>query len=435
MSEPFDAVQVIVTKRDGHVIPDAQIDWVVDAYTRGVVADEQMSSLAMAILQRGMTRGEISRWTRAMIATGERLDFSGLGKPTADKHSTGGVGDKITLPLAPLVASFGVAVPQLSGRGLGHTGGTLDKLESLRGWRADISTAEMHAQLADVGAVICAAGTALAPADKKLYALRDVTGTVESIPMIAASIMSKKIAEGTGVLVLDVKVGTGAFMKDLDTARELARTMVDLGTDAGVITSALLTDMSTPLGHAIGNANEVQESIDVLAGGGPSDVIELTLALAREMLACVGMTDVDPADALKDGRAMDVWRRMISAQGGDPDTQLGVANNVEEVRADADGYLTRLDALGLGIAAWRLGAGRERKEDPVQAGAGIMLHKQLGDPVRRGDVIMTLHTETPERMPRGMSALSEACDGTGAIEIGSEPVQRKILLDAVGTRS
>ena len=435
MSEPFDAVQVIVTKRDGHVIPDAQIDWVVDAYTRGVVADEQMSSLAMAILQRGMTRGEISRWTRAMIATGERLDFSGLGKPTADKHSTGGVGDKITLPLAPLVASFGVAVPQLSGRGLGHTGGTLDKLESLRGWRADISTAEMHAQLADVGAVICAAGTALAPADKKLYALRDVTGTVESIPMIAASIMSKKIAEGTGVLVLDVKVGTGAFMKDLDTARELARTMVDLGTDAGVITSALLTDMSTPLGLAIGNANEVQESIDVLAGGGPSDVIELTLAHAREMLACVGMTDVDPADALKDGRAMDVWRRMISAQGGDPDTQLGVANNVEEVRAEADGYLTRLDALGLGIAAWRLGAGRERKEDPVQAGAGIMLHKQLGDPVRRGDVIMTLHTETQERMPRGMSALSEACDGTGAIEIGSEPVQRKILLDAVGTRS
>ena len=435
MSEPFDAVQVIVTKRDGHVIPDAQIDWVVDAYTRGVVADEQMSSLAMAILQRGMTRGEISRWTRAMIATGERLDFSGLGKPTADKHSTGGVGDKITLPLAPLVASFGVAVPQLSGRGLGHTGGTLDKLESLRGWRADVSNAEMHAQLADVGAVICAAGTGLAPADKKLYALRDVTGTVESIPMIAASIMSKKIAEGTGVLVLDVKVGTGAFMKDLDTARELARTMVDLGTDAGVITSALLTDMSTPLGLAIGNANEVQESIDVLAGGGPSDVIELTLALAREMLACVGMTDVDPADALKDGRAMDVWRRMISAQGGDPDTQLGVANNVEEVRAEADGYLTRLDALGLGIAAWRLGAGRERKEDPVQAGAGIMLHKQLGDPVRRGDVIMTLHTETPERMPRGMSALSEACDGTGAIEIGSEPVQRKILLDAVGTRS
>ena len=435
MSEPFDAVQVIVTKRDGHVIPDAQIDWVVDAYTRGVVADEQMSSLAMAILQRGMTRGEISRWTRAMIATGVRLDFSGLGKPTADKHSTGGVGDKITLPLAPLVASYGVAVPQLSGRGLGHTGGTLDKLESLHGWRADVSNEEMHAQLADVGAVICAAGTELAPADKKLYALRDVTGTVESIPMIAASIMSKKIAEGTGVLVLDVKVGTGAFMKDLDTARELARTMVDLGTDAGVVTAALLTDMSTPLGLAIGNANEVQESIDVLAGGGPADVIELTLALAREMLAGVGMTDVDPADALTNGRAMDAWRRMITAQGGDPDTALGVAEHSEEVRAESDGYITRLDALGLGIAAWRLGAGRERQGAPVQAGAGIMLHKQLGDPVRRGDLIMTLHTETPERMPRGISALAEACDGAGSIEIGAAPAPRKILLDSVGTRS
>jgi thymidine phosphorylase len=435
MSEPFDAVQVIVTKRDGHVIPDAQIDWVVDAYTRGVVADEQMSSLCMAILQRGMTRGEISRWTRAMIATGERLDFSGLGKPTADKHSTGGVGDKITLPLAPLVAAFGVAVPQLSGRGLGHTGGTLDKLESLHGWRADVSNSEMHAQLADAGAVICAAGTGLAPADKKLYALRDVTGTVESIPMIAASVMSKKIAEGTGVLVLDVKVGSGAFMKDLDQARELARTMVDLGTDAGVITAALLTDMSTPLGLAIGNANEVAESIEVLAGGGPSDVVELTLALAREMLAGVGMTDVDPADALKDGRAMDAWRRMISAQGGDPDTPLAVAKNAEEVRADADGYVTRLDALGLGIAAWRLGAGRERKEDPVQAGAGIMLHKQLGDPVRKGDVLMTLHTETPERMPRGIAALAEACEGAGAIEIGAEPVERRLFLDSVGTRS
>jgi thymidine phosphorylase len=435
MSEPFDAVQVIVTKRDGHAIPDAQIDWIVDAYTRGVVADEQMSSLTMAILQRGMTRGEISRWTSAMIATGERLDFSGLGKPTADKHSTGGVGDKITLPLAPLVASFGVAVPQLSGRGLGHTGGTLDKLESLHGWRADVSNEQMHRQLEEVGAVICAAGAGLAPADKKLYALRDVTGTVESIPMIAASIMSKKIAEGTSVLVLDVKVGSGAFMKDLDNARELARTMVDLGTDAGVVTAALLTDMSTPLGLAIGNANEVQESIDVLAGGGPADVVDLTIALAREMLAGVGMTDVDPADALKDGRAMDAWRRMIAAQGGDPDTPLAVANHIEEVRAEADGYLTRVDALGLGIAAWRLGAGRERKEDPVQAGAGIMLHKQLGDPVRKGELIMTLHTETPERMPRGLAALAEACDGAGSIDIGAEPVQRTILLDTVGTRS
>ena len=432
MSEPFDAVQVIVAKRDGRVLPDAQIDWVVDAYTRGVVADEQMSSLCMAILQRGMNRAEIARWTQAMIATGERLDFSGLDRPTADKHSTGGVGDKITLPLAPLVAAHGVAVPQLSGRGLGHTGGTLDKLESLTGWRADVSNEEMFAQLQDVGAVICAAGTGLAPADKKLYALRDVTGTVESIPMISASIMSKKIAEGTGVLVLDVKVGTGAFMKDLDMARELARTMVELGTDAGVVTSALLTDMSTPLGLAIGNANEVAESIEVLAGGGPADVVELTIALAREMLAGAGVTDVDPADALKDGRAMDAWRRMIAAQGGDPDTKLAVSEHVEEVRAEADGFLTRLDALGLGIAAWRLGAGRERKEDPVQAGAGINLRKQLGDPVRRGDIIMTLHTDTPERMPRGLSALAEACDGGGAVAIGDTAPDRSLILDGVG---
>ena len=435
MSEPFDAVQVIVTKRDGKVLPDAQIDWVVDAYTRGVVADEQMSSLAMAILQRGMTRAEIARWTSAMIATGERLDFSGLSKPTADKHSTGGVGDKITLPLAPLVAACGVAVPQLSGRGLGHTGGTLDKLESIAGWRADLTNEEMHAQLRDVGAVICAAGSGLAPADKKLYALRDVTGTVESIPMIAASIMSKKIAEGTGSLVLDVKVGTGAFMKDLDSARELARTMVDLGTDAGVTTAALLTDMSTPLGLAIGNANEVAESVEVLAGGGPADVVELTLTLAREMLACAGVADIDPADALADGRAMDAWRRMIAAQGGDPDAPLATSHHVEEVRAERDGYITRLDALGLGIAAWRLGAGRERKEDPVQAGAGINLRKQLGDEVRKGDVIMTLHTDTPERMPRGLSALAEALDGAGAIEVGDAPVERSLILDKVGTRS
>ena len=435
MSEPFDAVQVIVAKRDGNELPDAQIDWVVDAYTRGVVADEQMSSLCMAILQRGMNRREIARWTAAMIATGERLDFSGLGRATADKHSTGGVGDKITLPLAPLVAAYGVAVPQLSGRGLGHTGGTLDKLESIPGWRADVSNEEMHAQLRDVGAVICAAGTGLAPADKKLYALRDVTGTVESIPMISASIMSKKIAEGTGVLVLDVKVGSGAFMKNIDDARELARTMVDLGTDAGVVTAALLTDMSTPLGLAVGNANEVAESVEVLAGGGPADVVELTVVLAREMLAGAGVTGVDPADALRDGRAMDSWRRMISAQGGDPDAPLATADHVEEVRAEADGYVTRLDALGVGIAAWRLGAGRERKDSPVEAGAGVMLRKQLGDPVRKGEVLMTLHTDTPERMPRGLAALAEACEGAGAVEIGETAPSRSIVLDKVGTRT
>ena len=317
-----DAVEVILAKRDRHELSDSQIDWVIDAYTRGEVADEQMSALAMAILLNGMNRTEIARWTAAMIASGERMDFSTLSRPTADKHSTGGVGDKITLPLAPLVAACGVAVPQLSGRGLGHTGGTLDKLESIPGWRAALSNEEMFAILEDVGAVICAAGDGLAPADKKLYALRDVTGTVEAIPLIASSIMSKKIAEGTGALVLDVKVGSGAFMKDLATARELAETMVALGTDAGVHTVALLTDMATPLGLTAGNAIEVAESVEVLAGGGPADVVELTLALAREMLAGAGVTDVDPADKLADGSAMDAWKAMIRAQGGDPDAAL-----------------------------------------------------------------------------------------------------------------
>ncbi|WP_421740561.1 thymidine phosphorylase [Cellulomonas sp.] len=404
-TESFDAVDVIVTKRDGHRLSDAQIDWVIDAYTRGVVAEEQMSALNMAILLNGMDRAEIARWTAAMIASGERMDFSGLSRPTADKHSTGGVGDKITLPLAPLVAVFGVAVPQLSGRGLGHTGGTLDKLESIPGWRAALSNEEMMAQLDDVGAVICQAGSGLAPADRKLYALRDVTGTVEAIPLIASSIMSKKIAEGTGALVLDVKVGSGAFMKDVDRARELARTMVALGTDAGVKTVALLTEMSTPLGLTAGNALEVRESVEVLAGGGPADVVELTVALAREMLDAAGRPGQDVAAALADGRAMDAWKRMIAAQGGDPDAVLPVARETEQVLAESDGVLTELDAYAVGIAAWRLGAGRARKEDPVQAGAGVELHARPGDAVRAGQPLLTLHTDTPERFARAREAL------------------------------
>ena len=408
MSDSFDAVDVIIVKRNKQELSDAQIDWVVDAYTRGAVAEEQMSSLAMAILLNGMSRREISRWTAAMIASGERMDYSSLSRPTADKHSTGGVGDKITLPLAPLVAACGVAVPQLSGRGLGHTGGTLDKLESIPGWRASLSGGEMLRQLEDVGAVICAAGARLAPADKKLYALRDVTGTVEAIPLIASSIMSKKIAEGTRALVLDVKVGSGAFMKDVDSARELARTMVELGTDAGVKTVALLTNMQTPLGLTAGNALEVRESVEVLAGGGPTDVVELTLVLAREMLAAAGRGDVDPADALRDGRAMDVWRRMVAAQGGDPSAPLPVARETHQILAPGTGVLTQLDALKVGIAAWRLGAGRARKEDEIQAGAGIEMHAKPGAVLRAGDPLMTLHTDTPERFERAIEALQDA---------------------------
>jgi thymidine phosphorylase len=383
---------------------------VIDAYTRGEVADEQMSALAMAILLNGMTRHEISRWTGAMIASGERMDFAALSRPTADKHSTGGVGDKITLPLAPLVAACGVAVPQLSGRGLGHTGGTLDKLESIPGWRAALSNDEMLAQLESVGAVICAAGDGLAPADKKLYALRDVTGTVEAIPLIASSIMSKKIAEGTGALVLDVKVGTGAFMKDLDKARELAETMVALGTDAGVHTVALLTDMSTPLGLTAGNAVEVAESVEVLAGGGPADVVELTLALAREMLAGAGRDDVDPAEVLASGKAMDAWKAMVRAQDGDPDAPLPTARHSHEVAAPASGTLTRLDAMAVGMAAWRLGAGRARKEDPVQAGAGVVWHARPGDTVTEGQPLLTLHTDDEARFERALASLEGGFD-------------------------
>ncbi len=423
-----DAVEVITDKRDGGALSASQIDWVVDAYTRGDVADEQMSALAMAILLNGMEREEISRWTAAMIASGERMDFSSLSRPTADKHSTGGVGDKITLPLAPLVAACGVAVPQLSGRGLGHTGGTLDKLESIPGWRAALSNDEMMRQLEEVGAVICAAGTGLAPADKKLYALRDVTGTVEAIPLIASSIMSKKIAEGTGTLVLDVKVGTGAFMKDLERARELAETMVALGKDAGVRTTALLTDMSTPLGLTAGNAVEVAESVEVLAGGGPADVVELTVALAREMLAGAGRDGVDPADKLADGSAMDVWKAMIRAQDGDPDAELPTAKESHVVTAPSTGVLTRLDAMAVGMAAWRLGAGRARKEDPVQAGAGVVWHARPGDEVTEGQPLMTLLTDEPERFDRALASLEGGYDVEPA---GSAYEPGPILLDRI----
>jgi thymidine phosphorylase len=417
----FDAVDVIRAKRDRAELTDAQIDWVIAAYTRGDVADEQMSALAMAILLNGMSRREVSRWTDAMIASGERLSFPDLGRPTTDKHSTGGVGDKITLPLAPLVAACGAAVPQLSGRGLGHTGGTLDKLESIPGWRATLTGEEFIAQLREVGAVVCAASDNLAPADKKLYGLRDVTGTVEAIPLIASSIMSKKIAEGTGALVLDVKVGSGAFMKDVDRARELARAMVELGGDHGVRTVALLTNMATPLGRTAGNALEVRESVEVLAGGGPADVVDLTLALAREMLAAAGLDGVDPADRLADGSAMDVWRRMVAAQGGDPDAELPVARESQVVAAPADGVLVELDALAVGVAAWRLGAGRARKEDAVQAGAGVELHAKPGDVVRGGEPLFTLHTDTPERFVRAIEALD------GAVVIAPEGARPDLL--------
>jgi thymidine phosphorylase len=418
--EAFSAAEVIAAKRDRHSLTDPQIDWVIDAYTRGAVADEQMSALLMAILLNGMESREISRWTDAMINSGERMNWSALTRPTVDKHSTGGVGDKITLPLAPLVAACGAAVPQLSGRGLGHTGGTLDKLESIPGWRASLSNEEMLKVLQDCGAVICAAGAGLAPADKKLYALRDVTATVEAIPLIASSIMSKKIAEGTGALVLDVKTGAGAFMSDPEKAKELAHVMVGLGKRAGVKTIALVTAMDIPLGLTAGNALEVRESVEVLAGGGPADIVELTVLLAREMLETVGITNVDPADMLKNGKAMDVWRQMISAQGGDPDAKLPTAKENLVITAPSSGTILSMDAMKVGLAAWRLGAGRSRQGEAVQAGAGIEMHAKPGDVVAAGSALYTLHTDTPAAFARAQESL------TNSVTIGDLPKDGKI---------
>ena len=414
MSEPFAAVEIISAKRDRNELTDPQIDWVIDAYVRGVVADEQMSALLMAILLNGMNSREISRWTDAMINSGERMSWKTLGKPTVDKHSTGGVGDKITLPLAPLVAACGAAVPQLSGRGLGHTGGTLDKMEAIPGWRASLSNEEMLKVLQDCGAVICAAGTGLAPADKKLYALRDVTATVQAIPLIASSIMSKKIAEGTSALILDVKTGNGAFMSEPEKAKELARTMVDLGKRAGVTTRALVTAMDVPLGLTAGNALEVRESIEVLQGGGPADVVELTILLAREMLDAAQVKGKDPEKALSDGSAMDHWRRMVAAQGGNPDAPLPTAKHQEVISADKDGVIASMNALQVGISAWRLGAGRERQGEKVQAGAGIELHAKPGAAIKKGEPLFTLHTDESARFERAKAAL------TGAVEIGDK---------------
>ena len=418
--EAFSAAEVIAAKRDHHALTDPQIDWIIDAYTRGAVADEQMSALLMAILLNGMDLREISRWTDAMINSGERMNWSALSRPTVDKHSTGGVGDKITLPLAPLVAACGAAVPQLSGRGLGHTGGTLDKLESIPGWRASLSNEEMLKVLQDCGAVICAAGAGLAPADKKLYALRDVTATVEAIPLIASSIMSKKIAEGTGALVLDVKTGGGAFMSDPKKAAELAHVMVGLGKRAGVKTLALVTAMDVPLGLTAGNALEVRESIEVLAGGGPADIVELTVILAQEMLEIAGIKGADPAAALKNGKAMDVWRQMISAQGGDPDAKLPVAKENLTITAENSGTLLSMDAMKVGLAAWRLGAGRSRQGEAVQAGAGIEIHAKPGDILKKGAPLFTLHTDTPAAFARAQESL------INSVSIGNLPPNGEI---------
>jgi len=430
VSGTFAAVDLIRIKRDGGTLTGDQIDWLIDAYTRGDVHEEQMAAMAMAIYFQGLTEPELVRWTQAMIRSGERMDFGSLSRPTVDKHSTGGVGDKITLPLVPIVAACGAAVPQLSGRGLGHTGGTLDKLESIPGWRAHLTNAEMLSMLDDVGGVICAAGSGLAPADRKLYALRDVTSTVDIIPLIASSIMSKKIAEGTSALVLDVKTGSGAFMSDTARAVQLARTMVALGRDEGVRTRALVTAMDVPLGVAVGNALEVAESVEVLAGGGPDDVVELTLLLARHMLELVGI-DADPAEAIASGRAMDHWRRMILAQGGDPDAPLPRAPIVETVTADRDGVVTHCDALAIGRAAWRLGAGRATKDDPVSASAGIEVLVKPGDMGVSGAPLLRLHAEDAERMEAARPLLADPEPAVVVSPAGTAYSRLPLVLDII----
>lgn len=423
----FDAPTVIRTKRDGGRLSDAAIDWVIDAYTGGRVADEQMAALLMAIVWRGMDRGEVARWTAAMAASGDRLDFTDLGLPTVDKHSTGGVGDKTTLALVPVVAACGAAVPKASGRGLGHTGGTLDKLDSIAGFTADLAERRVRDQLCDVGAAIFAAGR-LAPADKKLYALRDITATVESLPLIASSVMSKKLAEGVGAIVLDVKVGSGALLDTEAQCRELAHTMVELGASHGVPTRALLTDMNAPLGAAVGNAIEVAEAIEVLAGGGPPDLVQLTVRLADEMLRLAGIGDRDPAQALRDGTAMDRFRRLVAAQGGDLSVPLPLGSCSETVTAHRGGTMGDIDAMAVGLAAWRLGAGRTRPGERVQAGAGIRIHRRPGDPVAAGEPLFTLYTDTAQRFGAAMAELD------GAWSVGdAAPVARPLIIDRITT--
>lgn len=424
----FSAVDVIAAKRDGATLRDDAIVWILDAYVKGDVAEEQMSALLMAIFFNGLNPHELLTWTDCMIASGERLNLQGLSRPTVDKHSTGGVGDKISLILAPLVAACGAAVPQLSGRGLGHTGGTLDKLETIPGWRAFLTNDEIRDQLERVGAVICAAGQGLAPVDRKLYALRDVTGTVESIPLISSSIMSKKIAEGTAALVLDVKVGRGAFIKTIDRARELAATMVSLGSSHGVATVAQLTSMDQPLGRAVGNALEVTESVEVLHGRGPLDVREVTLGLARTMLELVGIHE-DPAAKLDDGSAYEVYRQMITAQGGDPDATLEVAEFKDVVLSPQDGIVQSVDALNVGVTAWRLGAGRARKEDPVSAGAGVMCLVREGDYVEAGQPLFELFADDDDHLTSGRESISHA------VTLGEEPARGgRILLEKISAK-
>ncbi len=435
------AYDLIRKKRDGGQLSSEELQFLVWGATSGGIADEQLAAFLMAVFFRGMDlQKELPAWLHAMLHSGQVLDLSAIPGRKVDKHSTGGVGDKISLPLAPLVAVCGVRVPMVSGRGLGHTGGTLDKLESIPGFSVDLSIARFAELVNRLGVCLIGQTAEIAPADRKLYALRDATATVESIPLIASSILSKKLAEGIDALVLDVKVGRGAFMKTLEEARLLARTMVDLCKALGRGCVALLTDMDAPLGSAVGNAVEVRESIEVLRGGGPPDVRELTLRLGVEMLLSGEAPGVgnDPLlarmrleTALADGGALRRFMQLVEAQGGDPSaiedpSRLPQPKAKREVRADKSGVLTRLDAEVVGLAAVDLGAGRARKEDVVDHAAGLLLRKRLGEEVRAGDVLAELHAAGDSRLDAGEARLR------AAFAIGDKaPALRPLVMERV----
>ncbi|WP_457786263.1 pyrimidine-nucleoside phosphorylase [Geobacillus sp. Geo 8.1] len=425
-------VDLIAKKRDGKALTKEEIEWIVQGYTNGDIPDYQMSALAMAIYFRGMTEEETAALTMAMVHSGEMLDLSSIRGVKVDKHSTGGVGDTTTLVLGPLVASVGVPVAKMSGRGLGHTGGTIDKLESVPGFHVEISKDEFIRLVNENRIAIIGQTGDLTPADKKLYALRDVTATVNSIPLIASSIMSKKIAAGADAIVLDVKTGAGAFMKELDEARRLARAMVDIGKRVGRRTMAVISDMSQPLGYAVGNALEVKEAIETLKGDGPHDLTELCLTLGSHMVYLAEKApSLDEArrlleEAIRSGAAIAAFKTFLAAQGGDASVvddldKLPKAAYTSTVTAAADGYVAEMAADDIGTAAMWLGAGRAKKEDVIDLAVGIVLHKKIGDRVQKGEALATIHSNRPDVLD-----VKEKIEG--AVRLSPQPVARPPLI-------
>jgi pyrimidine-nucleoside phosphorylase len=426
-------VELIERKRDGGEFTAEEIAWLMAEYTAGRAPDYQMASLLMAVFKEGLSGDELVAWTEAMLHSGEVLDLSHIPARKVDKHSTGGVGDKVSIALAPMVAACGVVVPMISGRGLGHTGGTLDKLETIPGFRTALDPDEFVAILERTGLVLAGQSETIVPADRNLYALRDATGTVPSIPLIASSIMSKKLAEGIDGLVLDVKVGRGAFMRDLESARRLAETMVGIGTSHGTTTVALLTDMNQPLGRAVGNANEMAEALQVLHGDGPADLHSVVQALAAEMLVLGEVAEstdaarVMLADAVDSGRALEKLAEVAEAQGGDPavihdPSLLPAAPHEETITAERDGLVERCDALEIAVAAMRLGAGRATKESDIDPAVGVIVDVRIGDEVGRADRLARIQYRDQERLEEAVRLVR------GAIAVGDGPAEAPPLI-------